>query len=47
MLDIWDKKITGDESMTSQDWVTVGEFLRGLLSHGQLSKQNLAARKVL
>lgn len=47
MIDIWNKKIMGDEKMTLQDWRTIGTFLRGLVSHGRLNRSNLAARKVM
>lgn len=47
MIDIWNKKIMGDEKMTLQDWRTIGTFLRGLVSHGRLNRSNITARKAM
>lgn len=44
---IWDKKINGNESLTVDDWRTIGTAIRGLVSHGRMNQSNLAARKVM
>ena len=44
---IWEKKINGNESLTVEDWRTIGTALRGIISHGRLNQSNLAARKVM
>lgn len=44
---IWDKKINGNESLTVEDWRTIGQAIRGLVSHGRMNQSNLAARQVM
>ena len=44
---IWEKKINGDENLTVEDWRTIGQALRGIISHGRMNQSNLAARQVM
>lgn len=42
----YDKAINGEE-LTVKDWRLIGQGIRGLVTHGRMSKANLAERKVL
>ena len=44
---IWEKKINGNENLTVEDWRTIGQALRGIISHGRMNQSNLAARQVM
>ena len=44
---IWEKKINGNESLTVDDWRTIGQAIRGIVSHGRMNQSNLATRQVL
>ena len=42
----YDKAVNGEE-LTVKDWRLIGQGIRGLVTHGRMSKANLAERKVL
>lgn len=42
----YDKAVNGEE-LTVGDWRLIGQGIRGLVTHGRMSKANLAERKVL
>jgi len=40
-------KVVNGEELTVGDWRAIGQGLRGLVSHGRLSRQNFGERKVI
>ena len=42
----YDKAVNGEE-LTIKDWRLIGQGIRGLVTHGRMSKANLAERKIL
>ena len=38
---IWEKKINGNENLTVEDWRTIGQALRGIISHGRMNQSRI------